>query len=54
MLTVNQEFYSSPYYFFLKEGKDFYSLYLSTEETITEARDKDIIIKVQMEFLQIT
>jgi hypothetical protein len=46
MLTVNQEFYSSPYYFFLKEGKDSYSLYLSAEETITEARDKDIIIKV--------
>jgi hypothetical protein len=46
MLTVNQEFYSSPYYFFLKEGKDGYSLYLSAEETITEARDKDIIIKV--------
>jgi len=46
MLTVNQEFYSSPYYFFLKEGRDGYSLYLSAEETITEARDKDIIIKV--------
>ena len=46
MLTVNQEFYSSPYYFFLKEGKDFYSLYLSAEETITEARDRDIVIKV--------
>jgi hypothetical protein len=46
MLTVDQEFYSSPYYFFLKDKGNEYSLYLSAEKTITEARDKDIIIKV--------
>ena len=46
MLTVDQEFYSSPYYFFLKSKEKEYSLYLSAEKTITEARDKDIIIKV--------
>ena len=46
MLTVDQEFYSLPYYFFLKDKGNDYSLYLSAEKTITEARDKDIIIKV--------
>ena len=46
MLTVDQEFYSSPYYFFLRNKGNDYSLYLSAEKTITEARDKDIIIKV--------
>ena len=46
MLTVDQEFYSSPYYFFLKDKGNEHSLYLSAEKTITEARDKDIIIKV--------
>jgi len=46
MLTVDQEFYSSPYYFFLRDKGNDYSLYLSAEKTIKEARDKDIIIKV--------
>jgi len=46
MLTVDQEFYSSPYYFFLKNKGNDYSLYLSAEKTITEARNKDIIVKV--------
>ena len=46
MITIDKEFYSSPYYFFLKDKGNDYSLYLSAEKTITEARDKDIIIKV--------
>jgi hypothetical protein len=44
MITNNKEFYSSPYYFFLKETKDKYSLYFSVEETLTEARKKDDVI----------
>lgn len=46
MLTTDKEYFSSPYYFFLRDkGKD-YSLYLSIEETLTEARKKDVMIKV--------
>ncbi|NBU98050.1 MAG: 16S rRNA (cytosine(1402)-N(4))-methyltransferase [Spirochaetia bacterium] len=38
MITTDKEFYSSPYYFFLRDkGKD-YSLYFSAEETLVEAR----------------
>jgi hypothetical protein len=46
MITNNKEFYSSPYYFFLKETKDKYSLYISIEETLTEARKKDEMVMV--------
>jgi hypothetical protein len=46
MITIDQEFYSSPYYFFVRDkGKD-YSLYLSAEQTLTEARKKDVIVKI--------
>lgn len=46
MITADKEFYSSPYYFFLRDkGKD-YSLYFSVEETLTEARKKDEMVKV--------
>jgi hypothetical protein len=46
MITNNKEFYSSPYYFFLKETKDKYSLYISIEETLTEARKKDEMVMI--------
>jgi hypothetical protein len=46
MITIDTEFYSNPYYFFLRDkGKD-YSLYFSCEETLTEARKKDKMVKV--------
>lgn len=46
MIKVDQEFFSSPYYFFLRDkGKD-YSLYYSSEQTLSEARKKDEMIKV--------
>lgn len=49
MITTDKEFYSSPYYFFLRDkGKD-YSLYFSVAETLTEARKKDEMIKVPKE-----
>ena len=44
MIINNKEFYSSPYYFFLKETKDKYSLYFSVEGTLSEARKKDDVI----------
>ena len=46
MITVDKEFYSSPYYFFLRDkGKD-YALYMSIEPTLVEARKKDEMVKV--------
>ena len=44
MITTDQEFYSSPYYFLLREKKDKYSLYFSVEENLNEARKKDEVI----------
>lgn len=44
MIINNKEFYSAPYYFFLKEYNDKYSLYFSVENTLTEARKKDEMV----------
>lgn len=44
MISVDKEFYSSPYYFFLRNKGDKYSLYFSAEETLSEARKKDEVI----------
>lgn len=44
MIKVNEELYSSPYYFFLRDKGDNYSLYFSVEGTLTEARKKDEVI----------
>lgn len=41
MITVDTEFFSSPYYFLLRDKGDKYSLYFSVESTLTEARKKD-------------
>jgi hypothetical protein len=44
MITADLEFYSSPYYFLLRDKGEKYSLYFSVEETLTEARKKDEVI----------
>jgi hypothetical protein len=41
MINYNQEYYSSPYYFFLKDKGDKISLYYSVQETLTESRKND-------------
>lgn len=41
MITNNREFFQTPYYFFLKEYRNKYSLYFSVSDTISEARKKD-------------
>ena len=46
MLTLDKEFFNPPYYFYIKENRDTYSLYFSAEETLNEARKKDEIIKI--------
>ena len=44
MIATDNEFYSSPYYFLLRDKGDKYSLYFSVEGTLTEARKKDEVI----------
>jgi hypothetical protein len=44
MFINNKEFYHAPYYFYLKEHDNKYSLYFSVEPTLTEARKKDELI----------
>jgi hypothetical protein len=44
-MLFRKEYFKSPYYFFLKEGKDDMTLYFSVSGTLTEARKKDEEIK---------
>jgi hypothetical protein len=44
-MEFNKEYFSSPYYFYIKEGKDTISVYFSVSNTLTEARKKDEIVK---------
>jgi hypothetical protein len=44
MITLDKEFYSSPYYFLLRDKGNKYSLYFSVEGNLNEARKKDEVI----------
>lgn len=46
MINIDQEFYSHPYYFFLRDKGKEYNLYFSVENTLSEARKKDEMVKV--------
>jgi len=46
MISLDKEYYSSPYYFFLTEKRDDYRLYFSSESTLSEARKKDRMINI--------
>lgn len=46
MITLDKEYFSSPYYFMLRDKGEHYSLYFSAENTLTEARKKDKVIKI--------
>ena len=52
MISLDKEYFSSPYYFFLKERKESYSLYFSSEDTLVEARKKDEEVKIPKEKLK--
>lgn len=49
MIQIDKEFYSSPYYFYLRDKGDNFHLYFSSEETLNEARQKDEMVKVPKE-----
>jgi hypothetical protein len=53
MIKTDKEIYSSPYYFFLKEKGNDYSLYFSVENTLTEARKKDKMVKIPKDKLEL-
>jgi hypothetical protein len=42
MIEIDKEFYSSPYYFLIREKAKEFHLYFSSENTLTEARKKDV------------
>jgi len=44
MIQFDKEFYSSPYYFLLRNKGNEYSLYFSVEKNLSEARKKDDVI----------
>jgi len=46
MINLEQEYFSSPYYFFLTEKKNDFHLYFSCEPTLSEARKNDKMINV--------
>jgi len=46
MIQIDKEKYSAPYYFLLREKSDEYHIYFSYENTLSEARKKDMMIKV--------
>lgn len=57
LMEFRKEYFYSPYYFYLKEGKNDISLYFSVSNTLTEARKKDEVIKFkknQKEPLKVT
>ena len=49
MIKLNEEYFQSPYYFYLKEKGDKISVYFAVENTITESRKNDEVIVVDKE-----
>jgi len=48
MIELNREYYSSPYYFFLKQKGENIDVYFSVETTLNEARIKDEKVTVPL------
>lgn len=49
MIEIDKEFYSSPYYFLMRDKGDTYSVYFSVENTLSEARKKDEVLHFKKE-----
>jgi hypothetical protein len=52
MIGLNQEYFQTPYYFFLKEKGDKIAVYYSVSDTITESRKTDDVIVVDKEVFE--
>jgi len=49
MIKLNEEYYQSPYYFYLKDKGDKIAVYFAVEDTITESRKNDEVVVVDKE-----
>lgn len=49
MIKLNEEYFQSPYYFYLKEKGNKINVYFAVEETITESRKNDEVVVVDKE-----
>ena len=52
MIGLNQEYFQTPYYFFLKDKGDKIAVYYSVSDTITESRKTDDVIIVDKEVFE--
>jgi hypothetical protein len=44
-MDFSKEYFNSPYYFYIKEGKNDIYVYFNVSNTLTEARKKDEVVK---------
>ena len=49
MIELNEEYFQSPYYFYLKDKGDKVAVYFAVESTITESRKNDEVVVVDKE-----
>lgn len=47
MIHIDKEFYSSPYYFLIRNKGENYSIYFSVSENLVEARKKDEVLQFE-------
>lgn len=52
MIKLNEEYYQSPYYFYLKDKGDKIAVYFAVENTINESRKNDEVVIVDKEVFQ--
>ena len=52
MISIDKEYFLNPYYFLIREKEEYYTLYFSSEKTLTEARKKDKVIKIPKDKLK--
>ena len=49
MIKLNEEYFQSPYYFYLKDKGDKIAVYFAVENTLTESRKNDEVVVVDKE-----
>lgn len=52
MISLDKEYFSNPYYFLLREKAEYFTLYFSSEKTLSEARKKDKVIRIPKDKLK--
>jgi hypothetical protein len=49
-MDFSKEYFNSPYYFYIKEGKNDIYVYFNVSNTLTEARKKDEVVKFDKKY----